>query len=121
MLLAELEDNQQTHSNEEGHLNQEQADLQYSYFDDKKSDKDIVESIKGPQQPAEPLPGPDTVVLNFRLPVTGDRVSRRFDKLDKVQALYDYIDILNSHGDCSFETESLASNMPKQQVSYIIV
>lgn len=56
-----------------------------------------------PDEPAKDAP--DCFNLNFRLPVSGERVSRRFHKDDKVAILYTYIDYLTQNGDCSFEDD----------------
>lgn len=43
----------------------------------------------------EPSPGPDIVVMNFRMP-DGKKVERRFHKSTQVENLYDYIETLGS-------------------------
>ena len=40
------------------------------------------------------------------MPVSGERVSRRFLRTEKVSALYDFIDFLNINGECSFEADT---------------
>ena len=49
---------------------------------------------------------PDSVEIKFRLPISGERMARRFMKDDKIEILYAFIDHLNHKGDCSFELES---------------
>jgi FAS-associated factor 2 len=45
--------------------------------------------------PSEPAQGdPNACDIVIRLPVTGNRISRRFLKSDKIQTLYHYIDSL---------------------------
>ena len=53
---------------------------------------------------------PNSCELVFKLPGSGERISRRFLKTDTAQKLYSYIDYLYIKGDCSFELES-QSNM----------
>jgi hypothetical protein len=53
----------------------------------------------------EPANDADCINLNFRLPVTGERVSRRFHKDDKVELLYTFIDFLTERGECNFEED----------------
>jgi hypothetical protein len=61
------------------------------------------------------------ITLNFRLPVTGERVSRRFEKDSKIGELYNFIDYLTAIGDCSFELESQRGSVVGQQHKYLIV
>lgn len=45
--------------------------------------------------PDEPEQGnPDATNIGFRMPLSGERVQRRFLKTDKIQLLYDFIDDL---------------------------
>lgn len=65
----------------------------------------------------------DCVNVNFRLPVSGERVSRRFLREEKVQALYDYIDVLTAKGDCSFELDEESNRIGHEDSEhhYILV
>ena len=56
-----------------------------------------------PEEPETSAEG--SFELIFRMPETGERVSRRFLKTDTVQILYDFIDHLQIQGKCKFETE----------------
>jgi hypothetical protein len=63
-----------------------------------------VPEVQIADEPAED--NPDAVSLIFRLPVSGERITRRFTKGDTVGYLYQFILYLTSKGDCSFEIES---------------
>ena len=45
----------------------------------------------------------DSLELIFRMPVSGERVSRRFLKTDTIGLLYSFVDHLQAEGKCSFE------------------
>ena len=69
----------------------------------------------------EPTAGPDVITLNFRLPVTGERVSRRFRNDSEIGDLYKFVDYLTAVGDCSFELESQRGSVVGQGHKYAIV
>ena len=47
--------------------------------------------------PEEPAQGDaDATNIGFRMPLSGERLQRRFLKTDKIQLLYDYIDDLQN-------------------------
>jgi len=48
----------------------------------------------------------------FRMPQTGERVTRRFAKTDKIQALYDFIDSTNVQFENENNTYDLIQNIP---------
>jgi|TARA_B110000305_G_C19102963_1_gene476123 hypothetical protein len=48
--------------------------------------------INLPEEPASD--NGDSTNIGFRMPLSGERVQRRFLKTDKIQLLYDYIDDL---------------------------
>ena len=45
----------------------------------------------------------DSLELILRMPDSGQRVSRRFLKSDRIQIVYDFIDHLQNEGQCKFE------------------
>ena len=45
----------------------------------------------------------DSLELIFRMPLSGERIRRRFLKSDKIEILYGYIDSLQDSGKCKFE------------------
>lgn len=47
-----------------------------------------------PEEPAEGTEGASRIV--FRLPISGERVQRRFMLTDKVQLLYDFVETLDN-------------------------
>lgn len=54
--------------------------------------------------PDEPEQGnPDATNIGFRMPLSGERVQRRFLKTDKIQLLYDFIDDLQNQDKCKFD------------------
>lgn len=80
---------------------QPEHNLNYSFFEhnpneelkkDQPSHREEQTAIRLPTEPD--VNTEDTINLNFRLPVTGERVSRRFKRTDKVELLYDFIDFL---------------------------
>jgi FAS-associated factor 2 len=60
---------------------------------------------------------PDVCTIVFRLPIGGERLTRRFLKEDKIEILYDYIDSLGDK--VSFESTSgnyvIMQSMPKKE------
>lgn len=43
--------------------------------------------------------------LIFRMPLSGERIRRRFLKDDKITLLYDFVDDLQNQGKCKFDEE----------------
>lgn len=64
-----------------------------------------------PQEPEKD--DPNSINLNFRLPISGERVSRRFLRDDEVEILYKFIDHLTQNGQCLFEHETLGNESVK--------
>lgn len=70
--------------------------------------------------PDEPnATSPEVCTISFRLPTTGERLTRRFLKTDKVQLLYDYLDSLDDDK-LQFETPGcleyvIMQNIPKKE------
>lgn len=61
---------------------------------------------KGPEVTLPEEPSKDDVnslEIIFRMPLSGERVNRRYLKTDKVQLLYDFIDHLQNEKKCQFE------------------
>ena len=61
----------------------------------------VIREINLPQEPEATQT--DSFELIFRMPVTGERVNRRFLNTDVIQTLYDFIDHLQIEGKCKFE------------------
>ena len=65
-----------------------------------------IEEMVAPviNMPDEPTPdNHDSLELVFRMPLSGERMRRRFLKDDTVSLLYDYIDDLQNQKKCEFE------------------
>ncbi len=45
----------------------------------------------------------ESIEFVFRMPLSGERIKRRFKKDEKMQSLYDFIDHLQKEGKCKFE------------------
>ena len=96
----------------------------------------VQEVIQPRQQPAQPEPvvpakpvpsRPDIVLppepeaddegsleLIFRMPVSGERIRRRFLKDETIQVLYDFVDDLQNKEKCQFE--GLTTYEPNYQI-----
>ena len=61
----------------------------------------IAPVINMPEEPT--TENPDSLELVFRMPLSGERMRRRFLKDDTVSLLYDYIDDLQNQKKCEFE------------------
>ena len=71
----------------------------------------VVEK-KEPERPKIELPeepsadNADSLELVFRMPLSGERIRRRFLKSDSIGLLYDFVDDLQNQGKCKFEGDA---------------
>jgi len=56
----------------------------------------------------------DSLELVFRMPLSGERIRRRFLKTDPISLLYDFVDDLQNQGRCTFE--GVAGYSPHYQI-----
>lgn len=54
-----------------------------------------------PEEPGEKEA--DATRIVFRMPMSGERIQRRFLKTDKLQIMYDFIDHLQNEEKCKFD------------------
>ena len=54
--------------------------------------------INLPEEPSQD--NKDSLQLILRMPLSGERISRRFLKTDKIGIVYDFIDHLQNEGKC---------------------
>ena len=66
-----------------------------------------------PEEPAEGTEGSCKIV--FRLPVSGERITRRFMLEDKVEILYDYISTLDLQRESASSQLVLFQSMPRKE------
>ena len=72
--------------------------------------------------PEEPkTDDPESLEVIFRMPLSGERIKRRFLQNDTIAALHDFIDDLQRQGKCQFEGVTnftsryqLIQNMPRK-------
>lgn len=70
-------------------------------IEEPKTEEPKMREITLPEEPS--VEDPDSLELIFRMPLSGERVRRRFLKTDTISLLYDFIDSLQASKQCQFE------------------